>query len=205
MTTHDPRPGACGTDTSTPPRLYVASLSDYNAGRLHGVWIDATDDPADIAEQIAAMLAASPEARAFPIGGPAEEYAIHDYDGFGPLASALGEHESIERLHAIAELIAEHGPAFIAWYSHDPHRCGLYDPDDLGDLFAEAYRGEWDSERAYAMELAYDLNASASDDLPWPLSGCIDWDAVARVVFDHGTCYSVRDDGTLYVFEDCGQ
>ena len=23
------------------PRIYVASLSDYNAGRLHGEWIDA--------------------------------------------------------------------------------------------------------------------------------------------------------------------
>ena len=25
------------------PRIYVASLSDYNAGRLHGVWLEATD------------------------------------------------------------------------------------------------------------------------------------------------------------------
>ena len=26
------------------PRIYVASLSDYNAGRLHGVWLDANQD-----------------------------------------------------------------------------------------------------------------------------------------------------------------
>ena len=25
------------------PRVYVASLSDYNAGRLHGVWINAKE------------------------------------------------------------------------------------------------------------------------------------------------------------------
>ena len=30
------------------PRIYVASLSDYNAGRLHGTWIHADDDPDDI-------------------------------------------------------------------------------------------------------------------------------------------------------------
>ena len=26
------------------PRIYVADLAAYNAGRLHGVWIDATQD-----------------------------------------------------------------------------------------------------------------------------------------------------------------
>ncbi len=25
------------------PRIYVASLSDYNAGRLHGQWLDAAE------------------------------------------------------------------------------------------------------------------------------------------------------------------
>jgi len=52
------------------PRIYVASLADYNAGRLHGRWIDA-DRPAEaIREQIAQMLA---ESKA-PV---AEEWAIH--------------------------------------------------------------------------------------------------------------------------------
>jgi hypothetical protein len=39
-----------------------------------------------------------------------------------------------------------------------------------------AYRGEWDNEQAYAMELPHDLTANARKDLPWPLSGCIGWD-----------------------------
>ena len=37
------------------PRIYVASLSDYNAGHLHGRWIDADQDPDAIREEIAAM------------------------------------------------------------------------------------------------------------------------------------------------------
>ena len=27
------------------PRIYVASLSDYNNGTLHGMWIEAVTDP----------------------------------------------------------------------------------------------------------------------------------------------------------------
>ena len=43
------------------PRIYVASLSDYNAGRLHGTWLDADVEAADLAEGVQAMLASSPE------------------------------------------------------------------------------------------------------------------------------------------------
>ena len=42
------------TDTDT-PRIYVACLASYNAGILHGEWIDATDADV-IREAIANML-----------------------------------------------------------------------------------------------------------------------------------------------------
>ena len=69
-------------------RIYVADLAAYNSGKLHGVWIDATLDPGAIQEQINKMLAVSPE-------GFAEEYAIHDYEGFH--GYSLGEYD--ERVH----------------------------------------------------------------------------------------------------------
>ena len=50
------------------PRIYVASLADYNAGRLHGRWIDADQPIEVIREEIAEMLTESKE----PI---AEEWA----------------------------------------------------------------------------------------------------------------------------------
>lgn len=62
-------------------RIYVADLAAYNAGYLHGVWIDACDDVSDIREQIKAMLAASPVE-------DSEEHAIHDDEGFGGYALA---------------------------------------------------------------------------------------------------------------------
>ena len=37
------------------PRIYVASLSDYNNGILHGRWIEAVDDPEAMQDEIDAM------------------------------------------------------------------------------------------------------------------------------------------------------
>jgi len=68
-------------------RIYVADLAAYNNGKLHGVWIDATQDLDDIQEQINAMLEKSPE-------GFAEEYAIHDDEGFG--GYSVGEYDGIQ-------------------------------------------------------------------------------------------------------------
>ena len=73
-------------------RIYVADLAAYNAGHLHGVWIDASLDLDDMQEQVKAMLAAS------PVEG-AEEYAIHDFEGFD--GYPLGEYEGLQTAHEI--------------------------------------------------------------------------------------------------------
>jgi len=75
------------TDTTTDtPRIYVACLASYNAGILHGEWIDATDADT-IREAIQEMLKGSPTAGA-------EEWAIHDYEGFGSIR--LSEWEDVD-------------------------------------------------------------------------------------------------------------
>jgi hypothetical protein len=65
-------------------------LSDYNAGILHGVWIDAVEDADELQEPIDRMLAASPTTRRY--GDVAEEWAIHDFEGFGNLRNRTLEH-----------------------------------------------------------------------------------------------------------------
>ncbi|WP_179166606.1 antirestriction protein ArdA [Streptomyces sp. CB03238] len=92
-------------------RIYVASLSDYNAGILHGRWIDADQDVDTIHEEIANMLKESPAAQN---GDVAEEYAIHDYDGFGGFN--LGEFESLEKITAIAKALDEYPSVVVAHY-----------------------------------------------------------------------------------------
>ena len=82
------------------PRIYVACLAAYNNGWLHGAWIDVEDDADAVREAISAMLTAS------PVKG-AEDYAIHDEEGFG--AVDIGEYADIEWVVAIAAFLRERG------------------------------------------------------------------------------------------------
>ena len=141
--TEGPEQAGAGETVSPVPRVYVASLSDYNAGRLHGTWLDANTDPEEIHAGITAMLAASREPSA-------EEWAIHDYEGFGPLR--LGEWEPIERVAAIGRGIAEHGLAFAAWAdlqdSTEPIDSDQFQDDFMGayglrEEFAEDLLDQW--------------------------------------------------------------
>ena len=83
----------------TTPRIYIADLAAYNSGILHGLWVEACDDPSDIWAQIKQMLASSPIAEA-------EEIALHDYEGF--CGVEIGEYTNIETAHEIACFVEEH-------------------------------------------------------------------------------------------------
>ena len=170
----------------TAPRIYVACLAAYNNGRLHGRWIDADQSVDDIWSEVQAMLAASPEPGA-------EEWAIHDYEGFGSLR--LSEWESFERVSAIAAGIAEHGPAFAAWLSYDESR-DLDDPN----AFLDAYRGEWDSLRAYAEQFADDIGLYDAAEKTGSPYVAVDIDMLERDLDIE--MYSVESDHyTVYVFD----
>lgn len=182
-----------GTDadreTGTGPHIYVASLADYNAGRLHGTWIDATQDTEAIHAAIAEMLARSPE----PI---AEEWAIHDYNGFFGLS--LSEHESIDRLSRVARGIEAHGAAFASWLS----ACA---PDeDTIDGFEDAYHGTFDSREEYVEELVDDLGyQKLNDAFPGQLGAYVrfDGDALVHDAELSGDITIVDNpDGTISVF-----
>jgi antirestriction protein len=133
-----------GEDEQPSPRIYVASLSDYNAGRLHGEWIAADQALDDVWSEIGDMLAESPEPGA-------EEWAIHDYEGFGPLR--LREYESLDLVSEIAQGIAEHGEAFAAFVE-----LAERDPDRF-PFFEDLYKGKWESRVHYAEALLQELGA----------------------------------------------
>ena len=82
-------------------QIYIACLASYNNGHLHGAWIDVSSDVDEMREGVAAVLASS------PVPG-AEEWAVHDYDGFPD----MGEYPGLDAIAATAELYelaAEHG------------------------------------------------------------------------------------------------
>jgi antirestriction protein len=184
---HAPRPEV---ESRTGPRIYVASLSDYNAGRLHGAWIDATHDPEDIQEEIAAMLRQSPE----PI---AEEWALHDYEGFFGLS--LSEHESVDRVSRIARGSATHGAAFAAWIS-------ICDPDEETiDRFEDCYLGSFPSRETYAEETVDDLGYQQMIDeaIPDYLAPYVRLDAAALIhdaELNGDITITDNPDGTVSVF-----
>lgn len=140
--------------TETNPRIYVASLSDYNAGILHGVWIslDADTELDDVWAKVKAMLAASPATKKY--GDVAEEWAIHDYEGFG--GYGLSEYESFEKVLLAAKLIAEKGEAAGVFLVNDSSVLGG-DYDELEEAFSESYQGCWDDEETYARNLVEDI------------------------------------------------
>jgi antirestriction protein len=165
----------------------VASLADYNAGRLHGRWIEAEQEPEGIWEDITGVLVESSE----PI---AEEWAIHDHEGFGPLR--LSEWESIDTISRLGRGIAEHGQAYAHWAA-----CiGMDNEDGLGQ-FEEHYLGHWPTLTDYAEQLADDLGLEhALDQLDESIRRYvrIDYDALAAdLAVD---CYLSEGDGGVYVF-----
>ncbi len=124
------------------PRIYVASLSDYNAGRLHGTWIEADQEPEEIHDVITGMLQAS------PTDPRAEEWAIHDFEGFNGLH--LGEWEDLAHVSRVAKGIKEHGIAFAHWAT-------LVSTDEELDQFEERYLGQWPGRTEYAADVLDDL------------------------------------------------
>lgn len=144
--------------STTPRRIYVACLAAYNSGILHGAWIDTEGKDADeLSEEVNAMLAAS------PIAG-AEEFAIHDHEGFGGL---LGEYSSLSEVAELDELLEEHGDAFLAFLKAFGVSRGQW------DKFSEAYYGEAESEKQFAEDYAVEAGTISADH---PMFSYIDWE-----------------------------
>ena len=172
------------TTTTDTPKIYVRCLAAYNAGILHGAWIDANQDADCILEEIQAILASSPIPKA-------EEGAIHDHEGFCGLS--IHEYADITRVAELAQLIDEHGSAFAAYADH----VGADYATEEG--FQDAYCGEWDSEQAYGENLFDELYAH---DVPEHIAPYIDYESFTRDLF-LGDYFSVESKSGVFVFHNC--
>lgn len=173
------------------PHIWAASLADYNAGRLHGEWLEAARPVDELESDIAAMLARSRQPNA-------EEWAIFDYEGFGKLR--LGEYEALATVSRVAMGIAEHGPAFAAWAQiHDA------DPGML-EAFEDSYLGEYESAEAFAQTIVDDFGVddTLGRELPAWLAAhvSVDLAGIARDLQIGGDVW-VEDDpnGGVWVFQ----
>ena len=159
-TTAAPHGTATALTVPDRPRIYVACLAAYNNGRLHGAWIVATT-PDEIMAGVRTMLAASPEP-------DAEEWAIHDYEGFQ--GASLSEYAPFETVCDLADFLGEHGEVGAKLYRHFG--------DDLEQARAafEDYAGEYRS----AADFAEEFIRETGTEIPASLDYYIDWTALAR-------------------------
>lgn len=188
---HQPDDEQRETEPKPAPAIYVASLADYNNGRLHGRWIDAAREPWEIQADINAILDSSREPAA-------EEWAIHDYEQFGNWK--VGEYDAIEQISRIARGIVEHGYAYAAW-------ADVFDGEEASfdiDSFHDAYLGHYDSVQDYVEEMADDLGYEAAlDRLSEHLRPYVQikYAAIARDLESSGEIATVADPtGGVWIF-----
>jgi antirestriction protein len=155
------------------PRIYIACLASYNNGYLHGVWIDADQDADAVRDEIAAMLARSPIENA-------EEYAIHDYEGFEGVT--ISEYAGIDSVARMGAFIAEHGAlgaGLLEQFGGDMNQAET--------TLQDCYHGQFASLADYMEELTTD-----SITIPEALRYYVDWDAMARDAEMNGEFFTVE-------------
>ena len=99
------------------PKIYVACLSSYNNGILHGEWID-VEDYEQLQEEVNRILKESPM-------NDAEEWAIHDFEGFGNIK--IEEYDGLEHVAELAEALVNLNETETTVFEY------LYDNYDLED------------------------------------------------------------------------
>jgi antirestriction protein len=187
--------------TTETPRVWIGCLASYNAGRLIGEWVDAVDvdEMQECWERVkvVAVTAAKAEGEYPVYFGEPEEPFIADYDGFGSIASSLGEYPSWAEVAKVGEAIEEHGGAFIAWYENESRD----DADSLAENFAEEYKGTWSSEEAYAGDYvegcgAFPNGAAYTEGI----DSFVDWSSVWDWLRDGGCWSQYAGGGDYWIF-----
>ena len=118
------------------PQVYIACLSAYSNGYYHGAWIDVSEGIEHVQECLKEILASSPMAKE----EECEEWAIHDFQGFGNYK--VSESHGLEELCEVAVFLKECNrfPAeVVSWLIDD------YGIEGAKEKMEDEYIGEFDS------------------------------------------------------------
>ena len=166
------------------PRIYVACLAAYNSGILHGAWIDANQGAWAIYDGISRMLRTSPIPEA-------EEWAIHDYEGFEGVR--ITEYAGIEGVAETAAFIAEHSRLGAELITH------FGEVEEAREMMDERYHGAYSDLADYVQSLTEDCLT-----IPESLRYYIDWKAMARDAEMSGDIFTVQTSlDEIHVFAGC--
>lgn len=174
-------------------RIYVACLAAYNNGFLHGKWIDCEGKDLDtLQDEVNEILKNSPVAKLY--GEIAEEWAIHDFEGFGNYR--IEEYTRLESIVEIAEAVNNN--------SYDLELItGVMDYMGHGvahavEYIEENYQGEFKDLIEYAWNWLEETGEW--DQIPKHLQGYFDIQAYARNLDLNGEMFTVdAPNGNIYV------
>ena len=150
------------------PAVWVACLSSYNHGNLHGAWVNVPDSVEEMRELIEQVLQSSPS----PDG---EEWGFFDNSELAPFD--IGEYEDLETLvmYATAINLAKadnNDDAFSVW-DYDEYRGD--DAESIYNRFKDQYMGCFRDGVEFSESYFDDCN-----EIPAHLSNYIDYEAVWR-------------------------
>ena len=166
------------------PQIYVACLAAYNNGRLHGIWIDATQEVEEISKKVSLMLAKSSEPGA-------EKYVIYDQKELYDLE--IEKDESIEDIQEKALFIVEHGELGTKLLNY--YRGNLEHAQEAMEPYGY-YHGEYESELDYATEF---FDETYLPEVPTPACFYIAYDRFKRDIFINDF-FSIEVGGKKHIF-----
>lgn len=163
--------------SDAPRRIYVACLASYSCGMLHGAWVDCTGKSADdLREDVAAILKSS------PIKG-AEEWAIHDNEGFGSLVEEYTPLDVIAAIEGVLD--AGHGVGLrylVQW--------GGYRAPEAIDKAAEVV---WTDQEPAQYAEDHTGDSGGLEGVPAHILPFIDWEAMGHEWVTSGAIVKVDD------------
>lgn len=160
------------------PKIYVACLSAYNNGFLHGCWIDVSEGIEHVTECIKEILFSS------PVAEECEEWAIHDYQGFGNYN--ISESHNLEDVCSVAEFICECNdfpPKVISSLIED------YGIEGAKEKMENEYIGEFDSESDFAYH--YVEETGLISEIPQSIAMYFDYEAYGKDLSINGDVFEI--------------
>ena len=173
--------------------IWIGSLAAYNAGTLHGRWIDVgealetTEDDVEeaaglVMDEVRAILADCPE--------HGEEWEAMDWEGVG--SSVDLRWESFSEVCSLFLGIKRYGEVFARWASErGPWSSALLS-------FEDRYQGSWRRLEDYGDDLAAVTVAWSS--IPDELRSYFDLEAWVRDLEMNGDIDTIMVDGLIHVF-----
>ena len=169
------------TTEDTSPRIYVASLADYNNGQLLGRWFELSDfcDADGLLHAIQGMLTIYDDKYGLLMGSPREEWAVHDAENLPTrlVAESMDFAAVYQYLEVVADMNEERRAAYEYFIDNGDN------PEEFDNRFLGRY-GEsyhYDEERVLADYAESEFfQCHSEDEIPKQLRNYIDWASLGR-------------------------